>query len=765
MELLDWIIVGVFAISLVAIAIITNRMTKSVAGFLSSERSAGRYLLTIAQSMAFLSAIGMVGGFEGYYRNGIGGMWWGMLMMPVGIIIALSGWVAYRYRQTRAMTMAQFLEMRYSKKFRIFAGLIAFFSGVLNCAVFPMVTANFLIYFLGLPMSFDFLGMAVPMYQTVMFVMIGAAVLLAIAGGQNTIMVTSFFQGAVTSAALLGCLIFTVVHFGWTGIMDTLTNSEKFGTQKDIGPEWFFEKENIQQQLVSAEVDFTETLKAHPEAIDSLIAAPENFIQSEAASALNFKPATLQLMVSDPDATLSLSRMGENTYPDMIGRLDRPKGVSMINPFKQGGLPDFGPAFFIMMTILFVAKTGVWQGGSGFMTAAKSAHEAKMGNILGSWRWLLITLGTIGIVIACYTLLWNPAYAEQQSAIKDIISQIPDKHIQSQMFIPVILREMLPAGLLGLFAIFMIGSAVSTDDSAYHSWGTIFLQDVVLPFRKTPFSTEAHLKWLRWSIVLIGAISFWFSSVFTMKEFINMWFEITGAIYIGGASCAIIGGLYWSRGTTSAAWSGLITGSTISVASIVIKQIWPDLTFPWNDTVINGIHMAVFAVAVSYVVYISVSLVTCKQKFNMDQLLHRGKYAVEEAEKEKEAKKEKGDSIPWILRKIGITNEFNKRDTVVYVIMTLWTAGWTLTFVIGTIYNLTIRELTTDEWRFWWTLMLGIQAVVSLVSAVWFTIGGFWDCSYLFKKLANLEVNELDDGTVHGHHSAADESEGIPTDD
>ena len=134
---IDWIIIALFVVLLAVIAVVTNRMTTSVAGFLSSERLAGRYLLTIAQSMAFLSAIGTIGQFESYYRNGIGGMWWGMLLMPVGIIIALSGWVAYRYRETRALTMAQFLEQRYSRKFRVFAGIVAFFSGVLNCAVFP----------------------------------------------------------------------------------------------------------------------------------------------------------------------------------------------------------------------------------------------------------------------------------------------------------------------------------------------------------------------------------------------------------------------------------------------------------------------------------------------------------------------------------------------------------------------------------------------------------------------------------------------------
>ena len=212
---IDWFIIFLFSILLIGIAYFTNRQTKSVASFLSSERLAGRYLLTIAQSMAFLSAIGTIGQFESYYRNGIGGMWWGMLLMPVGIIIALSGFVAYRYRETRALTMAQFLEMRYSRKFRVFSGIISFFS-VLNCAVFPMVTANFIIYFLGFPLTFEFLGISFSTYHTTMIIMIGSAVALAISGGQNTIIGNQFLSRRYHQLSM-HCINMVYFIFLWMG--------------------------------------------------------------------------------------------------------------------------------------------------------------------------------------------------------------------------------------------------------------------------------------------------------------------------------------------------------------------------------------------------------------------------------------------------------------------------------------------------------------------------------------------------------------------
>ena len=47
--------------------------------------------------------------------------------------------------------MAQFFEMRYSKKFRVFAGGVCWCAGVINMGVFPGVGARFFINFCGLP--------------------------------------------------------------------------------------------------------------------------------------------------------------------------------------------------------------------------------------------------------------------------------------------------------------------------------------------------------------------------------------------------------------------------------------------------------------------------------------------------------------------------------------------------------------------------------------------------------------------------------------
>ena len=101
-----------------------------------------------------------------------------------------------------------------------------------------MVTANFLNLFSRTSLQFDLIGITFSTYHTTMIVMIGAAVILAISGGQNTIMVTSFFQGIITSLACIGCMWFSST-FGWDTLIGTLLESEHIRALADTGPHWF----------------------------------------------------------------------------------------------------------------------------------------------------------------------------------------------------------------------------------------------------------------------------------------------------------------------------------------------------------------------------------------------------------------------------------------------------------------------------------------------------------------------------------------------
>ena len=85
---------------------------------------------------------------------------------------------------------------------------------------------------------------------------------------------------------------------------------------------------------------------------------------------------------------------------------------------------------------------------------------------------------------------------------------------------------------------------------------------------------------------------FFFSTIFTPKQYIQLWWLLTAAVFVGGAGAAIIGGLYWRRGTTAAAWTGALTGSTLAVAGIITGTYWPWIVSHIGPTLAEfGIHL------------------------------------------------------------------------------------------------------------------------------------------------------------------------------
>ena len=155
MSWIDWTIMILPLLAVLAIGAMAQRYTRSVADFLAAGRQAGRYLLSVADGAAAFGLITIIGQFEMNYNAGFALNFWNAFGSVVILAMTLTGFVTYRYRETRVLTMAQFFEMRYSRKFRIFAGSLAFISGIFNYALFPAVGARFFIYFCQLPDYFQ----------------------------------------------------------------------------------------------------------------------------------------------------------------------------------------------------------------------------------------------------------------------------------------------------------------------------------------------------------------------------------------------------------------------------------------------------------------------------------------------------------------------------------------------------------------------------------------------------------------------------------
>jgi len=652
----DWLIVFALLALLLAGALYTTRFTRSVSAFLAANRCGGRYLIGMAFAMAGTGVISLVYWFEIYYEAGFTAYWWSSLTEPALIVIALSGWIVYRFRQTRALTLAQFFEMRYSRNFRVCAGLVAFISGIVNFGIYPAVGARFFIALCGLPGSFELAGVTCSTFVVLMAGLLAISMLFTFLGGQIAVMVTDFIQGAFANLVFVALIVYLLGFvFRW---------------------------EQIEEVLLAA-----------------------------------------------------------------------PAGKSPVHPMDMAGQADFDLTYFLIALAIVFYTFNAWQGSSGYNSCARNAHEAKMAGLLYGWRFRVLLTVTILVPIAVMTLVTHPDFAGQaaelQRSLDGIEAPTAEQRatLQGQLRIPYALALLLPTGLLGLVVAAMLAAFISTHDTYLHSWGSIFIQDVVLPFRKKPLSTLAHLWLLRGAICGVAVFIFFFSIFVKPTQYIAMFFAITGAVFVGGAGSAIIGGLYWKRGSTYGAWAAMLTGMLLSAGGIVIKQLDPATLerlgglalYVKNE--LTGQELTFIAICCAIVAYVATSLLGPRQVTDMDALLHRGKHAVA-GESSISAK----DARTW-LERLGIDREFTRGDRWVAYISVAWPLAWSALFVGLTLWNLG-SDVSSSWWVGFWRIWIWVFTGGALLVTIWFTIGGLYDLRYMFRYLKSYESDPSDDGRI-----------------
>ncbi len=658
MHVIDWLIMILPLMVSLGIAVYSKRFVRSVADFMAGGRNAGRFLICTARSTQGSGAVVLVATFQMFAVAGFTMSWWLQISVPVALLTAISGFVIYRYRQTRAMTIGQFFEMRYSRKFRLFAGGLAFFAGLINFGIIPVIGARFMVHFLQLPMTLPLLHWQIPTHLILMALFLTLCVITTTFGGQISVLLTDCAEGMFSQIFyVVIALVLIVFFFNWGETRTVLLNT--------------------------------------------------------------------------------------------------PPGQSLVNPFDSFGLKDFNIWFALMMIATCVYATMAWQNSHAFNSSGATPHESRMGGILGQWRGFAISVMITVLAVCALTYLDSPAGG---AAVQSELANIPDPGTANQMRIPIALSHMLPIGLKGMLLAICLMGIIAGDGIHLHSWSSILIQDVIVPLQKKPLPLAQHLRLLRLAIVGVAVFVFIFGALFPQTEYVTIWFQITMAIFTGGAGAAIIGGLYWSRGTTAGAWVGFLTGSILSVGGIIVRIYYQEVL--GHEFFLNGMQIGFFACVAASCAYIATSLLTCRRPHDMDKLLHRGSYAVASDDTEKQDNTVK---VSLFNRMWGIDEQFSRSDRWITLSLFWWSITWFIVFVVGSIAYL-IHPWSSELWAdFWLITAIWMPLAIGLVTTVWFTIGCFCDLRLFFRRLKEEKVDLDDDGTVENNNSRSEDHEIIPS--
>ncbi|MBC8105588.1 MAG: sodium:proline symporter [Anaerolineae bacterium] len=660
MQWIDWVLVIAPILLVLVFAVYTQRYVKSVADFLSAGRCAGRYLLANARGESDSGLANTMSKFEMVLIAGFVLNFWEKISVPALLLVGITGFVIYRFRETRAMTLAQFFEIRYSRRFRLYMGALAFLSGILNYGIFPAVSARFFIYFLQLPHAVNIGSFAVPTFALIMLGYLTCTVFMILVGGQVTLMVSDCVEGILSHAIYIVVAIAAFFVVSWSQVVQVMS--------------------------------------------------------------------------------------------------DNAPGYSHINPFDAGKVDDFNIAYVAMALLITVYTTMALQNKQGFNSAARTPHESRMGHVLGHWRNYARMLMILLLGICALTYMKHPDFAAQAAPITQEIASIKDGYIQRQMTVPIALSHLLPIGVKGLFVSMMVMGLLAGDSGHVHSWGSILIQDVILPLRKKPLSPRQHIWALRVAVIGVAMFAFAFSLLFQQTQYIALWWALTAGVFTGGAGAAIIGGLYWKKATTSAAWSAAVTGSALSLIGIGLsnKTSWQwiiskvgspfaGITLPpvfW----FNGIEMAFFAACVAITVFVVVSLMTSRQEFDLDRMLHRGQYALAGESRELPTPLRERFRLRSILK---FDHHFTFTDKLASAGIFWWSIVLLAINLVISFWNLFINGWPVSWWAHYWMITaIAFPFVIAIVTLVWFGIGGVRDIFQFFHDLRTMKRDANDDGRV-----------------
>lgn len=753
MHLIDWLIVVIPVTLILWLSIHSRRYVRGVVDFLAAGRVAGRYVLSAGDLTSGLGVITLVALVESKYQVGYALSFWEYLTVPVGILMSLTGYCVYRFRATRSLSIGQFLEMRYSRSFRIVAASLRTLSEMLTNAIGPAIAVNFFIYFLGLPHKIMVFGLALPMFALLVFFSLVLCMIVIWPGGRISLLITDAFQGLMSYPIFVIIAGYIFLHFGWhdtiAPVMMDRVKGESFINPFDISQLRDF---NIFALVVTITGSVLNRASWIGNDTSNCGRTPHEQKMAGILGTWRGLYANLMLLlVAIMIITLMTHRNFSAQAHDIRSQLTQQVAAEAVTDSE--------------LRVRLDASIAAIQ---------PSVHEIGVDAPLSR----AANIDTPYMQAARETLAGTPEGNVQFQKFRTLYQQ---------MMLPVALKNLLPVGLMGLFCLLMIMLMLSTDDSRVFNASSTIVQDIIMPFRKKMFTPEQHLSVLRWCSVGVCVFFFVVSLFFVQLDYINMFTTIMTGMWLGGAGPIMIFGLYSRFGTTTGAYCSLIFGSGLSISGLFIQRNWADNLYPWlhshgwdvpfgrfleaasspfhpyivwqMDPVkfpINSYELYFMSMLSGIVAYVVGSLLTYKGPYNLDRLLHRGIYDVEGRVK---------PPFKWTPANVakalvGITPEYTRGDKIIAwsVVGYAIVYKFGLCFVAVLVWNF-IKPWPTEWWStYFFITSLCVTGAIGIVSTFWFLIGGIIDMKRLFKDLAARVDNPLDNGVVEGHVSLADKA-------
>jgi len=251
---------------------------------------------------------------------------------------------------------------------------------------------------------------------------------------------------------------------------------------------------------------------------------------------------------------LALSNVGMDHIVEVMRLV---KGDASFDPTHAESA--FGPGYIAWMGVLGLVSCAIWPTAVTRALSSRDESVVRRQFSFSSISFMIRFLLPCFLGIAAFVFLTDTGAVI--AANGNFMLPGSDVTNDSILGLPIFLRELLPAGVLGLVTAAMLAAFMSTHDSYLLCWASVIARDIIAPLVPSQSSDAKQLQWTRVFIILIGLYVLYWGLVYKPTQDVWDYLGVTGAVYFTGAAIVLTAGLYWKRASAAGArfalWAGL----------------------------------------------------------------------------------------------------------------------------------------------------------------------------------------------------------------
>ena len=170
---------------------------------------------------------------------------------------------------------------------------------------------------------------------------------------------------------------------------------------------------------------------------------------------------------------------------------------------------------------------------------------------------------------------------------------------EPEMAMPILIRDVLPAGVTGIVIVAYFSAIMSTADSCLMASSGNFATDIIERYFVRRISTKASIRLSMLITLIIGTLSVIMAAQFTSVLHAALY---TYAFMVSGLFVPTLGAYFWKKSSCSGAMAGMLAGGITTVLLLTNAIVLPEALESL------GLYDGLYGIACSAVVFVGVSL-------------------------------------------------------------------------------------------------------------------------------------------------------------